>query len=93
MIGFKNAAAALALSLAVAASASPVLAKSRAAHPGYEARAQAIGADTRTDGMTAHRAQALRECNELGSKTLQYLWGHEQNDQVRACMAQRGEVE
>ena len=98
MTSIRNATAALGLALAFAAvAAAPVLAKSRAAQPGYDARAQGtandLGRNFGADGVSVKRAQALRDCNEASGKLLQYLWGHEQTDLVRTCMAQHGEME
>jgi hypothetical protein len=92
MIGFNKAALALALGLATALSASPVLAKSRAEPPGYAARAQASGADL--GGLaTNNRASALRDCNEKAASLRDYTWGDQQSDLYRACMAERGQAE
>jgi hypothetical protein len=96
MINFKNGTVALALALAVsAAAAAPALAKQRASHPGYDARAQAVpgSTGTGTDGANGHRATALRECNDAASKYTQYTWGNMAAEQYRACMAGRGESE
>jgi hypothetical protein len=71
------------------AAASPALARNNA-RPGYDARAQAPAA---AGEISPHRAQALRECNAASAKTLDYVWGDMQSDQLRACMAERGEVE
>jgi hypothetical protein len=45
--------------------------------------------------MSSGREQALRECNGNGEagKMSQGTWGHQQVDNYRACMAQRGEKE
>ena len=93
MSGRKNVVVALVLGFALTATATPVLARSGAAHPGYQARAQAIGGAPVGGEVSAHRAAALRECNERGGKSLQYVWGNTQSDQTRACMAERGEAE
>jgi hypothetical protein len=97
MTNFKTATAALVLGVTLAATA-PALAAQRIHHPGYAARAQAIPGQASPgdigDGtMSSHRAKALRECNDLAGRQLQYLWGSESNDAYRACMAQRGEIE
>jgi hypothetical protein len=92
MINFQIAGAALALALAVAATASPVLAKSGAAHRGLAARAQAIEAVS-DEGVSAGRARALRECNARISS----FKGHTQMitplSMYRSCMHERGEPE
>jgi len=85
----KNPTLLLALGVALV-SAAPAMARRGAAHPGYEARAQAPAA---ADEISPHRAQALRECNAASAKTLDYVWGDMQSDQIRACMARHGEVE
>ena len=61
MINIQTAGVALALSLAVAAIATPALAKNAAAHRGFAARAQAI--EVLDEGVSFDRAKALRECN------------------------------
>jgi len=83
---------ALALGVAVVAAA-PALAAQRIHHPGYAARAQAIPGDIGDGTVSGHRAMALRQCNDLAGKHLQYLWGSESSDEYRACMAQHGEAE
>ena len=92
MINFKPVTAALVLGVALAA-ATPALAAQRIHHPGYAARAQAVPGDIGDGTVSSHRAKALRECNDLAGKQLQYLWGSESSDEYRACMAQRGEIE
>ena len=91
MINFQIAGAALALSLAVAAIATPALAKSGAAHRGLAARAQAI--EVMDEGVTAGRARALRECNARISS----FKGHTQMStpiaMYRSCMEEHGEPE
>ena len=89
MFRANNAALALTLGVAMAAAA-PTMAMSAAAPPGYSARAQALASGGE---ISVHRAQALRECNKANAKTLNYVWGDMQSDQLRACMAQRGEAE
>ena len=92
MINFQIAGAALALALAVTATASPVLAKSGAAHRGLAARAQAIEAVS-DEGVSAGRARALRECNARISS----FKGHTQMitplSMYRSCMYEHGEQE
>ena len=76
----KHVTAALALGLAMTALATPSIAQLR---EGGEA------------GMSSGREKALRECNGNGEagKMSQGTWGHQQVDNYRACMAQRGEKE
>jgi hypothetical protein len=100
MMNFKTITAALGLALSLAlalglalTAAAPALAKHRVSHPGYAARAQAIPGEFGNGEVGSHRATALRECNGQADRSLQYLWGHESNDQYRACMAQHGEIE
>ena len=78
------------LALGVALASFPVVAASAAQPPGYDARAQApaVGGE-----ISLHRAQTLRQCSNANAKTLNYVWGDMQSDQLRACMAQHGEVE
>jgi hypothetical protein len=80
-----------ALAIGVAAMASPALAAKRIP-PGYEANAQAIG-PMESDGMSAHRADALRKCNTQANKLLQKDWGVMQTEKLNACLAQHGEQE
>ena len=60
MINIQTAGAVLGLALAVAAIATPALAKN-GAHRGFAARAQAI--EVQDEGVSPDRARALRECN------------------------------
>jgi hypothetical protein len=92
MINFKTVTAALVLGVTLAA-ATPALAAQRSHHPGHAARAQAIPGDSGDGIVSSRRAKALRECNDLAGRQLQYLWGSESSDVYRACMAQRGEIE
>jgi hypothetical protein len=80
------------LTLVLAAVASPASARSRAAHPGYDARAQAIG-DGNGMSISAVRAKALEECNQEASKFVDYNWGITELDRYRVCMAERGQPE
>ena len=43
--------------------------------------------------VSAARAQALRECSALQQKELDYLWGVQQDDIYRACMAEKHQPE
>jgi hypothetical protein len=90
---FQVCVAALAVALAVATAASPALAKQRAQQPGHDARAQATHSDVGGDGMSGHRAQAIRECMEMSGKFSQSTWGNMSAQQYRTCMAEHGEVE
>jgi hypothetical protein len=91
MFNFQIAGAALALSLAVAATVTPALAKSGTAHRGLAARAQAI--EVMDEGVSAGRARALRECNARISS----FKGHTQMStpmaMYRSCMDEHGEPE
>jgi hypothetical protein len=93
MINLKNATAALALGLAVAA-ASPALAKerTRTTNPGYAARAQAIGGAPGENGMSQHRASALRKCNESANRYSQHTYGNMQSYAYWSCMMEQGET-
>jgi len=92
MINFRNVTATLVLGIALAG-ASPALAAQRIHHPGYSARAQAVRGDIGDGAVSGHRATALRQCNDLAGKYLQYLWGTTSSDEYRACMAAHGESE
>jgi len=92
MINFKTVTAALVLGGMLAA-ATPALAAQRSHHPGYAARAQAVPSDSGDGIVSSRRAKALRECNALAGKHLEYLWGSESSEEYRACMAQHGENE
>ena len=78
----------IALGVALAA-ASPTLARN-SAPSGYDAWAQAPAA---AGELSPHRAQAVHECNAASAKTLNYVWGNMESNQLRACMASHGEVE
>ena len=43
--------------------------------------------------VSAARAQALRECSARQQKDLEYLWGMQQDDIYRACMAENNQPE
>jgi len=92
MINFQIAGAALALALAVATTATPVLAKSGAAHRGFAARAQAIEAVS-DEGVSAGRARALRECNARIGGFKGYNQMSTPMSLYRTCMEQHGEPE
>ena len=92
MIKLKNAVAALALGLAVAA-ASPALAKERTrTNPGHDARAQSIGGAIGDNGMSQHRASALRTCNERANRLGQITFGVAQSFAYSSCMMEQGET-
>ena len=93
MINFRNVTVALTLALAVAGAATPVLAAQRITHPGHAARAQAVPGDVGSDGISAQRAAAIRDCMNSSSKYSQSTWGNRQFNEYRACMAGHGEVE
>ena len=89
MIKFRFFIAAVGVVLAV--TSAPALAKSRAVHPGYAARAQAI--ENVIDGVTLERAKVLRECNDRVVGFKDYTWGNTQADLYRSCMSQHGQPE
>ena len=74
-----NRLAALAFGLAVAAVASPSFAQRVDNNGGYP--------------VSAARAEALRECSARQQKDLEYLWGMQQDDIYRACMAEHRQRE
>ena len=93
----------VALSLCVPlAAAAPALARSpekpgynaraQAAPQGYNARAQAVEPEE-SEGVSANRAKALRECSEESGKLLQKDFGVRQTSNYGACMTSRGEAE
>jgi hypothetical protein len=43
--------------------------------------------------VSATRAADLRVCNTQAQKYYDYLWGAQQDDIYRACMAERGQPE
>jgi hypothetical protein len=43
--------------------------------------------------VSSARAAALRQCSALQQKDLEYLWGVQQDDIYRACMAEHGQPE
>lgn len=92
MRNLKTAAAALILGFAAAGVlASPTMAQQTPTHPGHAAHAQATPGAIGPDGMTAHRANAIRECNERANKYSQTLYGDLQFFQYWSCMEQHGE--
>ena len=93
MLNFKTVSVGLALALSFAGAASPALAKQRAAHPGYDAQARAVGDIGDASITTGPRAAALRACNEQADRLVEYSWGNESSDRYRACMSERGQME
>jgi uncharacterized low-complexity protein len=98
MIGFKNAAAALALSLAVVASVSPASAaqKHKSTQAGQAANAQAAEGDAggaNAPVMNKAREDAIRECSGKSNALGQTTWGYMQGNMYRTCMAERGQPE
>jgi len=85
MIDVRHSTVALALGLAVAATASPTLAKSRAHHPGQAAQL--------IEGVSPQRARALRECSALAAPFKEATWNNWEFDLYRSCMAQHGQPE
>jgi hypothetical protein len=69
----------LTLAVADAASAAP--------------RAARSGGDPSTEHMSAARAAAIHECSVLADKYLDYVWGVQEIDHYRACMAGHGQME
>jgi hypothetical protein len=43
--------------------------------------------------VSSARAAALRQCSARQQKDLEYLWGVQQDDIYRACMAEHGQPE
>ena len=91
MIKFRIFIAAFGVALTLASA--PALAKNGAAHPGYQARAQAIEAVAAPDGVSRARARALRACNDLAAPFKEHTWGNFQSDLYRSCMTQHGQPE
>jgi hypothetical protein len=83
---------ALALIIGAVAMASSASAASRG-KSGYNARAQVIepAGSTGSEGVSAHRASALRECNTQAGKLVEKDWGVRQSEIYGACMSQHGE--
>src|SRR5690349_15495367 len=71
--------------------ASPALARHRSKE-GHEAGAQAFQPFW-SEGVTPHRADALRECSVESGKLLQKDWGVRQTTNYGACMMNHGEIE
>jgi hypothetical protein len=79
MVGLKRyVAAALALGLATSAVATPSFAQ--------RSQGGALG-------MSAARAQAIRECTARAGKYIEHTWGDNEIYIYRACMAEHGQPE
>ena len=85
---------ALALELAVAVTATAATAKSRAVHPGHQARAQAIE-DVMEGGVSVspERVHALRECNARIAGFKGYNQMRTPIAMYRSCMYDHGQPE
>ena len=93
MINLSNITAALVAGLVIT-SVVPALGATRLNHAARAARAQAIEQSVQgEDGMSAHRANAIRECSERSGKLLQKDWGVRQLEVEGACMAEHGEAQ
>ena len=92
-------AAAFAFCVATAAAfASPAVAATKHHHHHHtgtasEARAQALDPTAAAEGVSAHRAQALRECSVESGKLVQKDWGVRQSEVYGSCMMEHGEAE
>ena len=85
----RNTAAALAATLVLGlATAAPAR---QPFHPGHAAHAQSLGVTP--DGISRHRADALRACNDLANRYSQPTYGDMQSYEYRACMTQHGQSE
>jgi hypothetical protein len=88
---------AISLGLALALTAGPATAAKRAAHPGYEANAQATeaipDADFTGSELSAMRAKTLHDCEASRDTQTDYTWGVRRDDVYRACMASHGQPE
>ena len=98
MISFKNATAALALSLAVLAVASPASAaqKNKSTNAGRAANAQATEGEAggaNAPVMNKAREDAIRECSGKSNSLTQTTWGYMQGNMYRTCMAEHGQPE
>jgi hypothetical protein len=93
MINLSNTTAGLVAGLVIT-SVVPALGATRLNHSARNARAQAIEQSVGVDeGVTAHRAKALRECSEIAGKFIQRSYGVRQLEINGACMAEHGEPE
>ncbi len=97
MINFRNVIAAVVLGLAVAAAASPALAKERArTNTGQDARAQSqpIGSEFRDGQMTSNREQGAPGMQYQGQPLSAAHLGRQPAVQIyRSCMMEHGEIE
>src|SRR5690349_18155181 len=100
MIGLKNAAAALALSVAVVAAVSPASAAQKhkhVSHAGRAANAQAVEGDAggANGGAVLNRARedAIRECSGQSSRRVQKDWGVRQGESFASGRVQHGQPE
>ena len=78
MVYFRNMAVALILGTAATAPAASAPAKDRAK--------QGIA-------ISSHRVAAVQECYRKSVGFLEFVWGHQQSDKYRACMAEHREKE
>ena len=81
----------VALCLCLPLVASPALARDTS-KAGYHARAQAME-PAGSEGVSPHRADALRECSISAGKLLEKDWGVRQSTNYGACMMSHGEIE
>ncbi len=88
MLHTKTIVAVLALSVATAGTA---FARQPTSRAGFDANAQAIGAELAV--RSGQRVNALRQCNQAVESLKDYTWGEEQTDRYRACMAEHGQPE
>jgi uncharacterized low-complexity protein len=100
MIGLKNVAAALALSLAVVAAVSPASAAQKhkhVSHAGRAANAQAVEGDAggANGGVVMDKARedAIRECSGQSNRLVQKDWGVMQGEMFASCMTQHGQMQ
>ena len=97
MTSFKTTLRAIALGFAVAASVSPALASTQGHHAEHRRHANPDAFSSAYNGggypISAARAAALRQCTALESQYPEYLWGIQEYQIYRACMAEHGEVE
>ena len=97
MTSFKRILGAIALGFAIAASISPAMARTPGQHAEHWRHANYDASSSAYNGggypIGAARAAALRECTALESRYLEYLWGIQEYQIYRACMAEHGEVE
>jgi hypothetical protein len=94
MTSYKSVALAFLLSGALVSSVTYAQARGASDKPGYQAHGQAGGDVPSSLGeVSAHRAQALRECTERANKLVQKDWGVRQLEVEGACMAEHGEME